>query len=125
MKKINTVKQLWHMFSKAEYREAESLLDKNLFVIWPTSREKYQSREQFILVNEAFGDGWAFDLLNIEETVSGKVNCVCYVHSPDCKDSFYASSIIEFQGNCISRIETYWAFQDKQSEWRKELSEVY
>ena len=57
MDKIKVVKTLWHLFSRADYRSCESILHENLKVVWPTSRELYDSREKFIVVNEAFG-GW-------------------------------------------------------------------
>ncbi|ENM5923953.1 hypothetical protein DX881_003968, partial [Vibrio mimicus] len=88
-------------------------------------REFYESRDDFITVNEAFGKDWTFDILSLEETMSDKVISVVYVSSPSCSDSFYATSIFSFVSGAITNMETYWAFQDKQPEWRRNLSKVY
>ncbi|PKG37844.1 hypothetical protein [Psychromonas sp. Urea-02u-13] len=125
MDKIEIVNTLWETFSKADYRSTESILHCDLKVVWPTSREFYDSREMFIAVNEAFGDGWRFDVQVIEETLSDRVISVVFVSSPDCNDSFFATSIFDFENGVIINIETYWAFKDKQPEWRKALSTVY
>ena len=125
MKKIEIVKSLWQLFSSADYRKTESILHENLRVIWPTSRELFDSREKFISVNEAFGHGWSFEVQVIEESVTGKVISVVYVSNKDCDDSFFATSIFGFENHIIINIETYWAFKDKQPEWRKDLSVVY
>ena len=125
MDKIKIVKTLWEAFSKADYRSTESILHCDLKVVWPTSRELYDSREKFIAVNEVFGDGWSFEVQVIEETLSDRIISVVYVSSPDCEDSFFATSVCDFDNEVIINIETYWAFKDKQPEWRKTLSTAY
>lgn len=125
MDNIEVVKTLWEAFSKAEYRSTESILHSDLKVVWPTSRELYDSREKFIVVNEAFGDGWTFEIKVIEETLSNRVISVVFVYSPDCDDSFFATSVFDLDNGVIINIETYWAFKDKQPEWRKALSTIY
>ncbi|EOX3427607.1 hypothetical protein ACPFUT_003530 [Vibrio cholerae] len=125
MKNTEIVKELWTKFSQGNYVGCEALLHENLKVSWPTSREFYESRDDFITVNEAFGQDWTFDILSLEETMNDKVISVVHVYSPSCPDSFYATSIFSFASGVITNMETYWAFQDKQPEWRKNLSKVY
>ncbi|EGR0541741.1 hypothetical protein E8A66_09715 [Vibrio cholerae] len=125
MKNAEIVKELWTKFSQGNYVGCEALLHENLKVLWPTSREIYEGRDDFITVNEAFGKDWTFDILSLEETMSDKVISVVHVSSPSCPDSFYATSIFSFASGVITNMETYWAFQDKQPEWRRTLSKVY
>lgn len=100
-------------------------LNETLSVVWPTSRECYESQNDFIVVNEAFGKDWTFEILLLEETTSDKVVSAVHVSSPSCPDSFYATSIFSFASGVITNMETYWAFQDKQPEWRINFSKVY
>lgn len=125
MNKTETVEMLWALFSRADYRGSELILHENLQVQWPTSRESYDSREKFIAVNEVFGAGWSFEIQVIEESLAGRVISVVYVSSPDCMDSFSATSIFDFENGLITNIETHWAFKYKQPNWRKNLSVVY
>ncbi|MDV2348168.1 hypothetical protein Q5N41_19130, partial [Vibrio cholerae] len=125
MKNTEIVKELWTKFSQGNYVDCEVLLHENLKVLWPTSREFYEGRDDFITVNEAFGKDWTFDILSLEETMSDKVISVVHVSSSSCSDSFYATSIFSFVSGVITNMETYWAFQDKQPEWRRNLSKVY
>lgn len=125
MKTTEIVKELWARFSLGKYVDCEALLHENLRVVWPTSRECYESRNDFIVVNEAFGKDWTFEILSLEETTSDKVVSVVHVSSPSCPDSFYATSIFSFASGVITNMETYWAFQDKQPEWRRNFSKVY
>ncbi|HDI3297901.1 TPA: hypothetical protein PME20_003616, partial [Vibrio cholerae] len=55
MKNTEIVKELWTKFSQGNYVDCEVLLHENLKVLWPTSREFYEGRDDFITVNEAFG----------------------------------------------------------------------
>lgn len=125
MTNIEIVRTLWQAFSRADYRSTESILHCNLNVLWPTSREFYDSREKFLAVNEAFGSNWDFAIEVIEETLSDRVISVVFVSSPDCNDRFFATSVFDFEDGMITNITTYWAFKDKQPEWRKTLSAVY
>lgn len=125
MKNKELVKELWGRFSSGDYLSTKSLFSDKLSIIWPTSRERYESCDEFIAVNEVFGTSWTFEILSLEETTTGKVISITYVTSPKCLDSFYATSVFEFSNELITTIETYWAFQDKQPEWRKHLSKVY
>nr|WP_086938003.1 hypothetical protein [Thaumasiovibrio occultus] len=119
------VNQLWTLFSDAQYEEAKGLFAPNVRVTWPTSREYYETVDAFIAVNEVFGEHWTFEIVALEETLSGKVMSVVYVTKPGWPDSFYATSIFTFAENVIVSMDTFWAFEDKQPEWRKELSKVY
>nr|WP_275667596.1 hypothetical protein [Photobacterium damselae] len=116
---------MWSKFSSGDYQGSKSLFSDKLQVIWPTSREYYESVEEFIAVNEVFGKDWTFDVRHIESTDSNKVISIVYVASPSCPNIFYATSIFTFTSNKIDRMETYWAFEDSQPEWRKNLSKVY
>ncbi|MDD1793965.1 hypothetical protein LRP50_12560 [Enterovibrio sp. ZSDZ42] len=125
MSNIDVVRELWAKFSRGEYVQAKALLHENLRVVWPTSREYYETRDEYIAVNEVFGADWKFEVLSLEETTTNKVISVTYVSSPHCDDSFYATSILSLENGIITNMDTYWAFQDKQPEWRKQLSKVY
>lgn len=125
MNQIEIVKSLWSKFSSGDYEGAKPLFSNKLKVIWPTSREYYESVEEFIAVNEVFGKDWTFEVRHIESTDSNKVISIVYVVSPSCPNSFYATSVFTFTSNQIDKMETYWAFEDSQPEWRKELSKVY
>ncbi|MGF1768357.1 hypothetical protein L4D06_13385 [Enterovibrio makurazakiensis] len=125
MSNIDVVRELWAKFSRGEYVQAKALLHENLRVVWPTSREYYETRDEYIAVNEVFGADWKFEVLSLEETTTNKVISVIYVSSPHCDDSFYATSILSLESGIITNMDTYWAFQDKQPEWRKQLSKVY
>ncbi|WP_028021590.1 nuclear transport factor 2 family protein [Enterovibrio calviensis] len=119
------VRELWERFSQGDYQGSRHLMKPNINIVWPTSRECYENADEYLAVNEVFGEGWTFEILSLEETTSGKVISVTYVSCPQCKDSFYATSICQFEDNLISHMETFWAFQDQQPEWRKGLSHVY
>ncbi|OLQ93110.1 hypothetical protein BIY22_01055 [Vibrio panuliri] len=125
MDNVGIVISLWDKFSTGDYEGSKFLFSKQLEVIWPTSREYYESVDEFIAVNEAFGKDWMFEVKHVESTDSDKVISIVYVTSPSCPNSFYATSIFTFTSSQISRMETYWAFEDVQPEWRKELSKVY
>ncbi|EJC7018407.1 hypothetical protein BBM20_17450 [Vibrio parahaemolyticus] len=125
MGKVEIIKCLWDKFSAGDYEGSKSLFSEQLEVIWPTSREYYESADEFIAVNEVFGKDWMFEVKHAESTGSDKVISIVYVTSPSFPDSFYATSIFTFASNQICRMETYWAFEDVQPEWRKDLSKVY
>lgn len=125
MNNIDVVKELWAKFSRGEYAESTPLLHEKLTVTWPTSREYFETRDEFIAVNQAFGADWTFDVLSLEETTTHKVISVTHVSSPHCADSFYATSVINVENGIITHMDTYWAFQDKQPPWRKSLSKTY
>ncbi|MCF7484243.1 hypothetical protein L3V31_21385 [Vibrio sp. J1-1] len=125
MEQVEIVKSLWSKFSSGDYEGTRSLFSDNLKVIWPTSREYYESVEEFIAVNEVFGKDWTFEVKHAESTDSDKVISVVYVTSPSWPNSFYATSVFTFSSNQIDTMETYWAFEDGQPEWRKNLSKVY
>ncbi|EOW9269400.1 hypothetical protein ACN26L_003926 [Vibrio cholerae] len=82
MKNTEIVKELWTKFSQGNYVGCEALLHENLKVLWPTSREYYEGRDDFITVNEAFGKDWTFDIRSLEETMSDKV--ISVVHGLCC-----------------------------------------
>lgn len=125
MKNKEMILELWTKFSSGNYADTRHLFDKNLKVTWPTSREYYENCDDFIAVNEVFGSGWSFTILSLEETITGKLISITYVTNPECNDKFYATSIFNFSNGLIAEMETYWAFQDKQPKWRKNLSKVY
>ncbi|MGF1689427.1 hypothetical protein L4C36_22660 [Photobacterium japonica] len=125
MNKVDTVKHLWSIFSSGDYESSKSLFNEKLKVIWPTSREYYESIDEFIAVNEVFGKDWTFEVRYAESTDSNKVISIVYVTSPSCPNSFYATSIFTFVSDKIETMETYWAFEDSQPDWRKGLSKVY
>jgi hypothetical protein len=123
--KVEIVRALWEKFSTGDYEGSKSMFSAQLEVIWPTSREYYESSDEFIAVNEVFGNDWMFEVKHVESTNSDKVISIVYVTSPSSSDSFYATSIFTFSSKLIRRMETYWAFEDSQPEWRKDLSKVY
>ena len=125
MENKTVVKELWSKFSSGEYESSASLFVKKPKIVWPTSREYYDDIKKFIEVNELFGRDWTFEIKVLDAAESGRVISVIYTTSPSHEASFYATSIFEFSEGLIEKMETYWAFEDKQPEWRKGVSQVY
>ncbi|WP_047049563.1 nuclear transport factor 2 family protein [Vibrio mexicanus] len=125
MTHLDTVKTLWQQFSLGDYDSTKTLFSDDIKIVWPTSREHYQQLDTFLEVNELFGKDWTFEVLHLEETTSDKVISIIYTSSPSFKDSFYATSVFTFSSGLIQHMETFWAFQDRQPDWRKGISEVY
>ncbi|WP_045620646.1 nuclear transport factor 2 family protein [Vibrio vulnificus] len=125
MNQVEIVRNLCSKFSSGDYEGTRSLFSDKLKVIWPTSREYYESVDEFIAVNEVFGKDWTFEIKHVESTGSDKVISIVYVTSPSWPNNFYATSVFAFSSNQIETMETYWAFEDAQAEWRKDLSKVY
>ncbi|KKD61787.1 hypothetical protein RN22_03990 [Grimontia sp. AD028] len=125
MDKVEIVKTLWSKFSSGDYEGSRPLFSEKLEIVWPTSREYYESVEEFIAVNEIFGKDWTFEIRHVENTGSEGVISIVYVTSPSWPNSFYATSVFTFSLHQIVRMETYWAFEDGQPEWRQGLSKVY
>lgn len=121
----HVVARLWKAFSSGEYDAATPLLHPHLTVVWPTSRERYEGREEFLAVNRAFGDDWTFTVLHLSDTSEDTVISITKVESPTCQDSFYATSVVDLADGVITAMQTYWAFQDSQPQWRKGLSHTY
>lgn len=93
MKNKEKVIELFSKFSHGNYAGTKNLFDDKLSVRWPTSLEYYDSCDEFIAVNEAFGSGWSFKILSLEETKTEKIISITYVTNPEYNDSFYATSI--------------------------------
>jgi len=125
MDNISLVRKFWQLFDQGKFRQTEALLDCNLSVVWPTSRERYNDRESFLVMNEAFPGVWDFTIERIIESSATQVTCVVYVKSEGFEDSYYANSFIDITAGKISYIETYWATLDKQPDWREKYSECY
>ncbi|CAH0535262.1 hypothetical protein VST7929_02896 [Vibrio stylophorae] len=121
----NIVRQFWQTCATGEYQHLRPMLADDLKVIWPTSHEYYQGPDAFIAVNEAFGPNWCYQILTLEQVDAQQAISVVHVSKAGWPDSFYATSVFQFVELRIQTMTTYWAFQDKQPEWRIGLSEVY
>lgn len=120
----HVVARLWSNFSTGDYDAAAHLLHPDLTVIWPTSRERYNTRTEYLTVNKAFGDDWTFTVLYLAETGEDSVVSITKVASPTFPDSYYATSVIDLRDGVITAMQTYWATQDTQPQWREGLSHL-
>lgn len=121
----SVVARLWSAFSAGDYDDAAPLLHPDLTVVWPTSRERYANREEYLAVNRAFGGGWTFAVEHLAETGTGSVVSITKVTSPGHPDCYYATSVVDLRGGVITAMRTYWATQDSQPQWREGLSHTY
>lgn len=122
---VHVVARLWQALSQGDYDAAAPLLDPHLTVIWPTSRERYNSREEYLAVNQAFGPDWTFEVVYLAQTGDDTVVAITTVKSPSYEDSYYATNLVDLKGGVIAAIQTYWAVQDSQPQWREGLSHRY
>lgn len=114
--------KLWQEFDKQNYKESSEFFHEDLEVYWPTSFELFTSRKKYIDLNINFPGLWRFRLDRVEEINKNEFATILYVYSKDVEKSFYKTSFITFEGDKIKKMIEYWAWQDKQPEFRKEYT---
>lgn len=121
------VRQFWKIFSNGDYPNCKQLFIEKPRIIWPTSREYYDDISSFIEVNEVFGRDWNFEIQELEmcSNNADKVISIIRATSPSFVDNFFATSVFKFEEGLISEMQTYWAIEDVQPDFRKGISKVY
>lgn len=125
MDNLNLVDMFWERFDIQDFNSAKELLRDDLEVIWPASRETFANSSEFIDMNVNFPGRWQFKKFKTKRLSQTEVLSVVNVFSPDADERFFATSIMTLRGGQIARIETYWAQEGNQPEWRKKYSTCY
>lgn len=65
MEPAQIVEKLWDRIQARDWAGAGELLDEDLVVEWPVSRERIVGRDNFVRINAEYPEGWSIHVLRI------------------------------------------------------------
>ena len=64
-KPADVVRGLWEAMQARDWAGAAELVDEDVVVEWPVSRERMTGRENYISVNHEYPEGWEIRVLRV------------------------------------------------------------
>ena len=100
------VRNLWDRFQARDWSGAAQLVDQDVIVEWPVSRERMTGRDNFIGVNREYPEGWEIRVLRVVGSGDQAASEVEVLH--DTLGVFRAASFWTVKGGLINRGTEYW-----------------
>jgi len=119
------VRALWERFEARDWDSAAELLDENVVVDWPQTRERIRGRDRVIAVNRNYPEGWTIRVLRVLQDGDVAVSEVAVDHVDH--GTFHAASFFDVAGGRIVRATEYWVDPPTGDPpvWRAEWVERY
>lgn len=117
------VTKFWDLFDRKKFLEAKEFLHSEFTAIWPTSKEKFLSRDLFIQMNIDYPGDWRTELQIFYELGDDKAVSTVFVYSHTEKGEFFVNTFYKFKEGLISEIVEYWSDVSERPAWRDKFSE--
>ena len=102
----DVVRGLWEAMQARDWAGAAELVDEDVVVEWPVSRERMTGRENYIAVNHEYPEGWEIRVLRVISDGDQAASEVEVVHKT--MGVFRAASFWTVAEGRISRGTEYW-----------------
>jgi hypothetical protein len=118
VKPIDVVRAYWERTQARDWTGVTELLDPELEVFWPVSRELFTGREAFVAMNATYPEGWSIRILSL---LADDDRVVSEVEVPHVDEVFRAVSLWVVMDGRISSGTEYWSAYggDEVPEWRR------
>jgi hypothetical protein len=116
MENVEVAKRFWKLIGEQDWDSAARLLDPELIVEWPQSRERMRGPDSFIAVNRHYPGNHSVTILRAA-AFGPQVVTTVWIEA-DTGQRTFANSFFEFRQGRIARIEEYWAEPYPAPEWR-------
>ena len=102
----DVVRGLWEAMQARDWARAADLVDQDVVVEWPVSRERMTGRENYVAVNREYPEGWEIRVLRVIGAGDQAASEVEVLH--DTLGVFRAASFFTVSGGRITRGTEYW-----------------
>lgn len=124
MNPAQTVRALWDRIQARDWAGLTGLLDENLVVEWPASRERIVGPLNFVAVQSEYPDGWTINVLRILAEGDVVVSETEVPHQGI--GVFRVVSIWTVVDGRVTHGREYWTElgADQRPSWREHLTEL-
>lgn len=120
---VQIVEQFWHHISMQDWDKAKFFLHTNFTALWPQSKERISSAENYININRNYPGNHKVQLLHIFP-FQNKTYTTVWI-TADTGQNTFANSIFQMEDGKIIHLEEYWAEPYPAPEWRNRWVENY
>ena len=115
------VRSLWERIQARDWEGARRLLADDMVCRWPHSDERFEGGDSFIEMNRAYPEGWAIEVIDVEEIPGGAVS---RIRVEQAGILFHAASFFEVSDGVIHHVVEYWVTEGSEEppDWRTRLS---
>jgi hypothetical protein len=62
---VDVVRSFWERMEARDWDDARALLDDDLVVVWPATRERFEGADTFIALNQAYPGDWHISVQSV------------------------------------------------------------
>jgi hypothetical protein len=119
---VEPVRLLWERMEARDWDAVAAQLHEDVVVDWPNTGERMCGRDNYLAVQQAFGEGWHVHVLRI---VDAGNTVVSEVRVEREAERFFAASFFELEGGRIVHAVEYWSNGEPEpaAEWRARWTE--
>lgn len=123
---INTALQYFKLFDEKRFEAAGALMQPDLTVWLPNTREVFRGRDKYLHFNQLYPGHWRFVIEKILADADS-VAAAAQVTSADNPQRFHVAIFMTFKDGLIAEITEYWGNDEDPPDWRlaEQLSERY